>query len=650
MRQLKKPFRASAIPDMALRRLRSTPSYFFLIWRWSMWLYALIVIVFFKPVYIESPTFKYQNLAALLLTITFIQTLIVTLYAPIFQLFLPRFPQLEKWFGQSKRRRPPAEDEEPDLVPPLVRTRNQYWDVAIYSLDVIICGLVMYYSGPISRPPFGLGSPFYRYGLSTVLAAALAYRYRGGLAAAAGYDLFTLLGIFIPAPGSPQQYMANVIDIAGSLIDAPVAALLSAYIATLLENYARSKRREQENTRRQKALVHVGETLLKGSSDRQELLKRSAAQIRQGGHFHCLVIGLIEHTSDDDNTANHAEIAQPEIAACIEDSLPDYQYPNRHQELLQQVLHSEQTLLTFEPLTTDDGSKRGIARYYLPLHKNGQMQIVMGAESERATPFGERQIEFLAIAGAQLLVALDNIRLAEQMVQLAAHAERGRIAREIHDGIAQLVYMLSLNAETCQAQAYRIAAASEEDAELITPLAERLGKLVTVSKQALWETRTYMFSLKPLMSGTTNLTQMITNQVREFEAISSLPVHLEITGNEERPEGDSRRARRYAQAGTAIFRIVQEALTNAYKHAEANRIQVSLHFGQNTIEVKVADNGRGLHTANDSYDRSQDREQQRIYSGHGMKGMRERAEELGGTFTVSQQQAGGVTVQVCLPL
>ena len=70
------------IPQTASRRLRNTPSYFFLLWRWVTWLLALITLVSIKG----QPL---PLLAALLLGITFLQTLIVTLYAPVFQFFLP---------------------------------------------------------------------------------------------------------------------------------------------------------------------------------------------------------------------------------------------------------------------------------------------------------------------------------------------------------------------------------------------------------------------------------------------------------------------------------------------------------------------------------------------------------------------------------
>ncbi len=276
--------------------------------------------------------------------------------------------------------------------------------------------------------------------------------------------------------------------------------------------------------------------------------------------------------------------------------------------------------------------------------------MVLGAESRRQTPFDTKQEAFLSIAGAQLLVALDNIRLTEQTIQLAAAAERSRIAREIHDGIAQLIYMLSLTTETCATQAHRIAEASEEDAELLTPLAERLDKLVAISKQALWETRNYMFSLKPLMSGATTLTQMLSNQVHEFEAISDLPVLLEVEGADEPPGEDRRRTRRQAQVGAAIFRIVQEALTNAYKHAQATQLRVSLHHQTDSIAVEVCDNGRGLPAIRSGTTPATHGEDGRIYSGRGLSGMRERAEELDGTFEIAQMPDGGTKVRAWIPL
>jgi len=571
----------------------------------------------------------------------------VTLYAPVFHLFFPRLPR----FGtghltkqQRKRRQILAEDEEADILTPLAQTQNSYWNVTIYVLDVLIFGLVVYFAGPNGGSPYlGDSSPFYRYGMSTAFAAAFAYRYRGGIAAAIGYDLFIVFAMFVRAPGSPP-YQLNVVDIAGSLIDTPLAAILAAYMATLLSNYAQSKRREQDNARRQRALVRVGETLVRGASDRQHLLQQSVSQMRQGGHFQRLMISLIGNQNNDEENKN----LPPEIITCVESDVQSEALPDDGDALTKQVVQSSKKLNRFESLK--DESDYGVAQLYMPFLREGQVQLVLGAESIRQTPFGEKQEEFLTIVGAQLLDAFDNIRLTEQTIELTTAAERSRIAREIHDGIAQLVYMMSLNAETCATQAHRMAEASEEDAELITPLAKRMDTLVTVSKQALWETRNYMFNLKPLMSGSTNLTQMLTNQVREFQAISSIPTHFEVVGVEMTYNGDQKRVRRYAQVGAAIFRIVQEALTNAYKHADATQLWVQLSLSPEQVAVEISDDGQGMQSAYYSYDLTNNGERQRIYSGHGMRGMRERAEELGGTFDVSPLPEGGVKVHVQIPV
>ena len=185
--------------------------------------------------------------------------------------------------------------------------------------------------------------------------------------------------------------------------------------------------------------------------------------------------------------------------------------------------------------------------------------------------------------------------------------------------------------------------------QTLTPLTERLDKLVTISKEALWETRHYMFTLKPLISGMTTLTQMLTNQLHEFEAISGLPAHLEVEGIEVSPNGDQRRTRKTAQVGTAIFRITQEALTNAYKHADATQVKVYLHHLPQCIEVEISDDGKGLHTASYGYTLGANGGQERIYSGYGMRGMRERAEELGGTFEIKQGHEGGTSVLARIP-
>ncbi len=634
--------RLRTISGTTIRRIRNTPNYLFLLWRWGAWFYAAIILIGFRPRIYTPPT---VTVGYIFLAITFVQSLFVTLYAPVFQMFFPRLPRLGGLRPTDSTLRRRAQDEEVEILTPLASTPNPYFTMAIYALDIIICGLAVYFTGPNGGEPyFGVSSPFHRYALSAALAAGFAYGYPGAIASSIGLDLFICFALFVPAPNTPHYYIPNVLDITGALFDTPLVAIIAAAIASIFVSYAQSKRREQDNVRRQRALVRVSETLAKGATSRQQLLQQSVAPMRQGGHFQRLAIALVNTPSSDET----AKDTPNEPIVCVEVDTHTETLPDDSEALLQQVMQTGQKLDTFDPLPDESGY--GIARLYLPLYKDGQVQLVLGAENIRQTPYGERQEEFLTITGTQLLVALDNMRLTEETIELNAVAERSRIAREIHDGIAQLVYMMSLNAETCAAQAHRMAEASEEDAELLTPLAQRMDTLVTVSKQALWETRNYMFNLKPLMSGSTNLTQMLTNQVREFQAISSLPTHFDVVGAEPSYNGDTKRARRYAQIGAAVFRIVQEALTNAYKHADASELWVQLSFPAQQIVVEICDDGQGMQSAYYSYDLTNTGDRERIYSGHGLRGMRERAEELGGRFDIAPLAEGGVKVHVQIPL
>ncbi len=603
-----------------------------MVYRWGTWLYALIFIFSTPPANRNTQIF-HTNI--ILLIITLVQTSIATLI-PIVQLSWPRrMVRLLNRFSRTERVL--ADDDDADPIAPYFRISNPFWNFIIYSSDVIICGLVTYFSAPLGAPPFGNGSPFYRYGFSTILVAAMTYRYWGGMLAAIGYDFFILLGVLVPAPGSPP-YTLNVIDAIGSFTDAPLIALLAGYVATLIYNYAQTKKRNQASIRSQRALLDVSETIMSAANNRQKLLQKVSERLRQGGHVQRLVIALISTASDEPASSDEQH---KYVADCIETNVIDTVLPTRNPSYIEQVLQSGQKLSSFESFNTSQYGGYGVARLYFPIYKEGRLSLILGAESRRKTSFDQKSEEFLAIAGNQLLTALDNLRLTEQTVQLAAEAERGRIAREIHDGIAQITYMMSLNAETSALQAHRIIESSNGETSAITPLVERLDRLVATSKQALWETRNYLFSLKPLMNGNTNLAQMLTNQVTEFQTISALPVELLI---ETADAAETKYGNDQARIGTAVFRIVQEALTNAYKHAAATQIQVHLKYNAKYVDITISDNGHGIPSS-----LAQDT-QQSMYSGRGIQGMHERATELGGTLDIQSTADGGVSVHVNIPM
>lgn len=621
-----------------LRQWRSTPTYFFLIWRWGTWLFALTWYL--------TRSFPPPNMMPILricLALAFLQSLTVTLYAPLTRLLLTRRHTAP---GEHTRQRLlrrvrslPDNDENSRILNPLATTPNSFWNISIYVVDVLVCGLLTYFGGVNSAPSFGVGSPFYRYGLSAVLVAGFHYSYGGGLLAALAYSLFAIAGAFFPPPGQLFAVDAHQLafNIAGSVIDAPLTALLAAYLARQLNRAIQSKRQVQEHARREQALRGVSEILVTGDSDQVQLLRRCVKAIRQGGHFEKLVIALITHEPGGES--------RPDFATYVEADLSAKAYPDVSAELISLVTKTRQQHLSFDLLQVPGQDPRyGLARLYQPFFKDSQPYLVIGTESTRRTPFEQRQVEFVTTVGAQLVVALENIRLTAETATLATMAERGRIARDIHDGIAQLLYMLSLNSETCLALVERATDANEQKSDSLASVKEYLEKQVIIAKQALWETRHYMFTLQPLITGHTTLAQMLTTQLQEFEAISGLSTHLEIEGHEEELNGDQQRNQRYLQVGTALFRVTQEALTNAYKHAEASHLEVRLRYQPDRITIEINDDGKGLALAGYAPD------SEKIYTGRGLPGMRTRAAELGGTVEIRPHANGGTSVIASIPV
>ncbi len=205
-----------------------------------------------------------------------------------------------------------------------------------------------------------------------------------------------------------------------------------------------------------------------------------------------------------------------------------------------------------------------------------------------------------------------------QEAELASQLERHRIAREIHDGIAQSIYALGLNLETC-------ADLAERDN---SPLREQLRRLVPLAKKTLLETRHYIYDLKPLLSGETDLVAMAENQVQEFQTVSGIETQLSV-------EGEPRELS-VAQA-TGLYRILQESLANALKYAKADSVTVTLIFVDSDVRIEVVDNGAGL-------------DKDGVRRGYGLDNMRERAEELGGSFELRGVAGEGTRVAATLPL
>jgi signal transduction histidine kinase len=217
-----------------------------------------------------------------------------------------------------------------------------------------------------------------------------------------------------------------------------------------------------------------------------------------------------------------------------------------------------------------------------------------------------------------------RLRLAERERDLAAREavveERARIARELHDAIAHNVSMMVV-----QAGAERRTLAESSQTREVLETVEQIGR------SALTEMRRLVGMLRsdgdePLapQPGLRDLETLVT-QVRE----AGLPVELQVDGEpRELPVG----------LELSAYRIVQEALTNALKHAGPDaHATVTVSYGADSLSLEVADDGAGSPVAVSG-------------GGHGLVGMRERVALYGGRFEAAWRSGGGFAVRVLLPI
>lgn len=231
--------------------------------------------------------------------------------------------------------------------------------------------------------------------------------------------------------------------------------------------------------------------------------------------------------------------------------------------------------------------------------------------------------------------ARENLELitASQQEQLRAAEQRFRIRREIHDGLAQSLYGITLNIESIAAQA-------ESSGAVV--VGGRLAKLIPVARGALLETRHYMHDLSPMLSEQGDIRSALENLAAEFQNISDIEVDLNITilNNDGEQVADPGNAREQfalePEAATQICRIIQEALANVLRHSGASKVTVNVEHRPTGLSVSIEDNGRGFDSASTS-------------GGFGLGHIASRAEELGGKCEVISSEGAGTRVLIELP-
>jgi signal transduction histidine kinase len=366
-------------------------------------------------------------------------------------------------------------------------------------------------------------------------------------------------------------------------------ALFTAYVGHLLRQLQAERDRGRRALAEARVLQAVTAAGLRHVARPDRFVAETVAAVRRGGVLRAFAI-----VYDPPSAADEADSGSPEVAG----------FGPIH-GLAAAVQRGERP---------PDGRRRATIR---PLAQAGRRLGTLLADG----PDLESRRTFLAALAGQVSAALANAHLYAEAEALAAQAERARLGREIHDGIAQSLFMLTLSLEAC--------------AELVerdpARLRERLETLITLARQTLWQTRHYIHDLKPLFQREHGLRSAIDGLIKEFRAVSGLAVELAVAGEEPATSPAVKQA---------LYRIAQEGLANVFKHAVARRVGVTLAFEPAGIALTIEDDGRGF--APPAGDGG-------TAPGFGLATMRERAEELGGRFDLASRPGHGTRLAVRLP-
>lgn len=258
-----------------------------------------------------------------------------------------------------------------------------------------------------------------------------------------------------------------------------------------------------------------------------------------------------------------------------------------------------------------------------PLRTATQNLGVILAINRRRGSFDDEEARFLTIIASRAAMVIENARLHEQLEAAAVLEERTRLAREIHDGLAQNLGYLNLKLP-------QVLGYMADD----TPKAlDELGSMRRIVQESLTEARQAIVDLQPPISHGSFL-ETVSECAREFTDTTEIEVDV---------ISEHRHTRLNPFAKAEMVRIIQEALNNIRRHAEAQKVKIIFKRRNGSLKVEISDDGKGF-SPEEVFD---SRKRRRNFGVRSMKG---RALRLGGRFNIMSQPLKGTTVQVEVPL
>jgi len=256
-----------------------------------------------------------------------------------------------------------------------------------------------------------------------------------------------------------------------------------------------------------------------------------------------------------------------------------------------------------------------------PLRTSRQTIGVIKVINKRGGAFNDDDIRFLTIIASKAATIIEHARLQKQLEATAAMEERIRLAREIHDGLAQNLGFMNLKLSQVAGCVKKNPVKAEAE----------LADLSHIVQDTMNEARQAIVDLQTPVEGR-SFVEMLTEYAREF---------ADNTGIEARVVSETQVGGLALAARVDLLRIIQEALNNVRRHAGATDVRIKIELPNGRLKVKIIDNGKGF------YSRKAETGKNRHF---GIRSMKDRAAHLGGELQIQSAPGQGTTVQVEIPL
>ena len=291
------------------------------------------------------------------------------------------------------------------------------------------------------------------------------------------------------------------------------------------------------------------------------------------------------------------------------------------EDVVQQVVYAGELVIVKDKDGDGFSTKNPGYSIGIPIKRNDlALWGVLAGYSTLLNGFSDDQISMLKAISAQITLVLQNSDALAELEYKAILQERIRLAREIHDGLAQTLGFLKLRLS--QLQMYYEKGENDK-------VKQTIQQLYQIVANAYLETRTTIDQLRLSMEHI-SLEDLLQETLKEFIESSGIKglFHYDILD-----------AQLPGEVNAQLIRIVQEALSNVRKHSHATKVDLICYSHKNEMIIEVKDNGIGFE-AQEIHNRSE----------YGLKGMKERAEIIGADIQIVSHLGEGTTVQIRLPV